>query len=71
MVWLNEQFNILREDIYKFSKVLWFRSTQKVISERDDFIVDALFYFEPMQGSEYRGDAFSFRGSSTSKGILQ
>ena len=32
----------------------------KVVSKRDDFVVDALFYFEPVQRSEYRGDTFNF-----------
>ena len=32
----------------------------KVVGERDDFVVDALFYFEPVQRFEYRGDMFSF-----------
>ena len=27
---------------------------------RDDFVVDALFYFEPGQRFEYRGDMFTF-----------
>ena len=34
------------------------------MSKRDDFVVDALFYFKPVQRFEYRGDMFSFRGSS-------
>ena len=29
-------------------------SKEMVISRRDDFIVDALFYFEPVQRFEYR-----------------
>ena len=33
---------------------------EKVISMRDDFVVDALFYFEPVQRFLYRGDMFSF-----------
>ena len=48
----------------------------KVISNRDDFVVDAFFYFEQVQRFEYRGDMFSFEGSGycaycASKGILQ
>ena len=44
-----------------------------IISKRDDFVVDALFYFKPVQRFEYRGDMLSFRGSSycTRKGVLQ
>ena len=33
---------------------------EKVISKRDDFVVDALFYFDPVQRFEYRGYMFSF-----------
>ena len=36
---------------------------EKVISKRDDFVVDALLYFELVQRFEYRGDMFSFGGS--------
>ena len=41
--------------------------------KRNDFVVDALFYFEPVWRFEYRGDMFSFGGSSysTGKGVLQ
>ena len=49
-----------RFNIYKFSEVLGWRSMMKVISKREDFVMDALFYFEPMQRFEYRGDKFSF-----------
>ena len=35
---------------------------KKVASKRDDFVVDALFYFEPVQRFEYRGFMFSFGG---------
>ena len=63
----------MRFDIYRFSELLRFRSMEKTISERDDFIVDVLFYFEPVQRFEYRSDVFSFRSCSycASKGILQ
>ena len=37
---------------------------ERIISMRDDFVVDALFYFEPVQRFEYRGDMFSFGGYS-------
>ena len=32
----------------------------KVVSKRDDFVVKELFYFEPVQRFEYKGDMFSF-----------
>ena len=61
-----------RFNIYKFSQVLGLRSMEKVISRRDDFIVTALFYFEPVQRFEY-GMICSVLGSSccTSNGVLQ
>ena len=49
-----------RFNIYKFSEVLWLRKMEKVISKRDDFVVDARIYFEPVQRFEYRCDMFSF-----------
>ena len=49
-----------RFNIYKFSEVLGLRSMEKVINKRDDFVVDALFYFEPVRRFEYSGDMFSF-----------
>ena len=57
----------------KFSKVLGLQGMENVVSKRDDFIVDALFYFEPVQIFEYMGDIFSFGGSSycASRGVLQ
>ena len=33
---------------------------EKVVSKRYDFAVNVLFYFEPVQRFEYRGDVFSF-----------
>ena len=33
---------------------------EKVISKRDDVVVDALFCFETVQIIEYRGDIFNF-----------
>ena len=62
-----------RFNIDKFSEVLGLRGMEKVVGKRDDFVMDALFYFEPVQRSEYQGDTFSFRGSSycTSKRVLQ
>ena len=46
---------------------------ERIVSKRDDCVVDALFYFKPAQRFEYRGDMFSFGGSSyyASKGVLQ
>ena len=46
---------------------------ERIASKRDDFVVVALFYFEPVQIFEYRVDMFSFGGSSycASKGVLQ
>ena len=32
---------------------------ERIVSNGDDFVVDALFYFEPVQRFEYRGDMFS------------
>ena len=43
-----------RFNIYKFSQILGLQSME-VVSKRDDFVVNALFYFEPVQ----RGDMFS------------
>ena len=46
---------------------------EKFVGKRDDYVMDALFYFEPVQRFEYRGDMFSFGGTSycASKGVLQ
>ena len=49
-----------RFNIDKFSEVLGLRGMEKVVGKRDDFVVDALFHFEPVQRFEYRGDMFSF-----------
>ena len=46
-------------NIYKFSEVLGLRSME-VTSKRDDFIVDALFYFETVQRFEYMDEIFVF-----------
>ena len=55
-----------------FSEVLGLRGMEKVVSKRE-FVVDALFYSKPVQRFKYRGDMFSFRGSSYygSKEVLQ
>ena len=44
----------------------------KVVGKRDDFVMDALFYFEPVK-FQYQGDIFSFGGTSycASNGVLQ
>ena len=49
-----------RFNIYKFSEVLVLRGIEQVISKRNDFVVDALFYFEPVQRFKYRGEMFCF-----------
>ena len=53
-----------RFNVDKFSQVLGLRGMEKVVGKRDDFVVNALFYFEPAQKFEYRGDMFSFGGFS-------
>ena len=40
---------------------------EKVVGKRDDFVMDALFYFEPMQRFECRDDMFSFGVSVTAR----
>ena len=56
-----------RFNIDKFSEVLRLRYMEKVISKRDDFVVDALFYFEPAHRFECMGDMFSFGVSVTAR----
>ena len=62
-----------RFNIDKFSEVLELRCMEKVLGKIDDFVMNVLFYFGPVQRLEYRGDMFSFGGSSycASKGVLQ
>ena len=48
-----------RFNIDKFSEILVLRGMEKVVGKRDDFVMDALFYFEPVQRFEYRGHMFS------------
>ena len=62
-----------RFNMDKFSEIVGLQGMEKVLSKRDDFVIVALFYFEPVQRSEYRSDVFSFGVSSycTSKGVLQ
>ena len=57
-----------RFNIYEFSEILWLR---KIINKRDYFVLDALFYFQPVQTFEYMGNMFSFGDSSycASKGV--
>ena len=38
-----------RFNIGTFSEVLRLRGMEKVVGERDDFVMDALFYFEQVQ----------------------
>ena len=49
------------------------RGMEKVVCKRDDFVMDALFYFEPVQRFEYQVDMFNFGVSSycASKEVLQ
>ena len=49
-----------RFNIDKFSQVLGLCGMERIVSNRYDFVVDALLYFEPVQCYEYRGDMFSF-----------
>ena len=60
-------------NIDKFSEVLGLRGMERIVSKRVDFIVDALFYFKPVQRFKFQGDMLSFGGSSycASKKVLQ
>ena len=53
-------------------KVLWFGYMEKVVCNRDDFILNPLFNFEPMRGLEYWGDVkmFGSAGNGTCKSIF-
>ena len=46
---------------------------KRIVSKRHDFVVDALFYFKPVQRFKYPGDMFDVSGSSycASKEVLQ
>ena len=61
-----------RFNIDTFSEVLGLCVMERIVSKGDDFVVDTLFCFKPVQRFEYRGDMFSFGGSSycASKGVL-
>ena len=54
-----------RFNIYKFSEVLVLRCMEKVINKRDDFVVDALFYFALVQRFEYKYDKIKIFSSQT------
>ena len=62
-----------RFNIVKLSELLELRGMEKVVGKRDDFVMDALFYFEPVQRFKYRVDMSSFCGLSycADKGVLQ
>ena len=62
-----------RFNIDKFSVVLDVVRYERIVSKRDDFVVDALFYFEPVQRFEYQVICSVLWGSSycASKGVLQ
>ena len=47
-----------RFNIDTFSEILGLGGVEKVTGKRDDFVVDALFYFESVQRFEYQGDMF-------------
>ena len=49
-----------RFNIDTFSEVLGLQCMEKVVGKIDDFVMDAHFYFEPVQRFENRGDMFSF-----------
>ena len=49
-----------RFNIDKFSEVLGLRGMEKVVGKRDNFVMDAHFYFEVVQRCKYWGDMFSF-----------
>ena len=46
---------------------------KRIVSKGQDFVVDALFCFKPVQRFKYRGDMFDVSGSSycASKEVLQ
>ena len=59
-------------NIDKFSEVLGLWGMKRIGSKRDDFVVDALFYFKPVQRFEFRV-IYNIWGSSycACKGVLQ
>ena len=50
-------------------KVLWFGYMEEIVCDRDDLILDPLFYFKPVKGLEYCGDKkmFGAAGNGTYK----
>ena len=40
---------------------------ERIVNKTDDFVMDALFYFKPVQRFEYRGDMFSFGVQDTAR----
>ena len=52
----------MRFHIYEFLEVLGLEGVEKIISKRDDFVVDLLFHLVPMQRFENRGDSVQFLG---------
>ena len=51
-----------RFNIDKFSEVLGLRGMERIVSKGDDFVVNAICYFKPVQRFEFRGDMFSCGG---------
>ena len=62
--WLEERMEPGRFSIDKFSEVFGLWGMERIVSKGDDFVVDELFYFKPVQRFEFHGDMFSFVGSS-------
>ena len=48
-------------NIDKFTELLGLRGMEKVVDKRDDFVMDALFYFEPVQRFEYWVQFWGFK----------
>ena len=42
-----------RFNIDKFSEVLGLSGLERIVSKGDDFVVDTLFYFKPVQSFEF------------------
>ena len=59
MRWLEER-GASRFNVDRLSEVLGLRGMKRIVSKRDDFLVDTVFHFEPVQRFEYPGDMFSF-----------
>ena len=69
---IGRKIGVSRFNIDKFSEVLGLKGMEKVVGKIDDFVMDALFFFKPVQRFEYRRYV-QFWGSSycASKGFLQ